>query len=334
MKEIYEASSGMGEVRESALKTYGKDKKTNNNLFISISKAVGLFFASQMFSMILITVYLVHTNFTKKETAEGVGYNFSLGMSEILSTNSILILLLSEIFMIAIFVLYARFKENLSLQSLGFVWKNMPMSYLAGGAGAALSMLVLALICNATGAMVFTHDAANVPLLILFAVGFVIQGLAEEVMCRGYLIAHITRRYSVKTAVIASSILFALLHAFNPSGISFVALINLFLFGVFASLMFLYSENIWLCAGFHTIWNFVQGNVIGVPVSGIPIPSIFKMNANENMSIINGGVFGLEGGIPVTVILVTGCVILYFLIKRKEKRTLRNRSVKGSLQTQ
>ena len=138
MKEIYEASSRMGEVSESALKTYGKDKKTNNNLFISISKAVGLFFASQMFSMILITVYLVHTNFTKKETAEGVGYNFSLGMSEILSTNSILILLLSEIFMIAIFVLYARFKENLSLQSLGFVRKNMPVSYLAGGAGADL----------------------------------------------------------------------------------------------------------------------------------------------------------------------------------------------------
>ena len=323
MKEIYEASSGMGEVSESTFKFSGKGKIKNNNLFTSISKAFGLFFTSQMVSMILITVYLVHTNFTKEETAEGVGYNFSLGMSEIFSTNSILILLLSEIF-----------KDKLSLQSLGFVRKNMPMSYLAGGAGAALSMLVLALICKATGAMVFTHDATNILLLILFAVGFVIQGLAEEVMCRGYLIAHITRRYSVKTAVIASSILFALLHAFNPSGISFLALINLFVFGVFASMMFLYSENIWLCAGFHTVWNFVQGNVIGVPVSGIPIPSIFKMNANENMSIINGGVFGLEGGIPVTVILVTGCVILYFLIKRKENKKAKNHSVKGTLQTQ
>ena len=148
MKEIYEASSGMGEVSESTLKFSGKGKIKNNNLFTSISKALGLFFASQMVSMILITVYLVHTNFTKIETADGVGYNFSLGMSEIFSTNSILILLLSEIFMIAVFVLYARFKENLSLQSLGFVRKNMPVSYLAGGAGAALSMLVLALICK------------------------------------------------------------------------------------------------------------------------------------------------------------------------------------------
>lgn len=330
MKEIYEASSGMGEVSESALKTYGKDKKTNNNLFISISKAVGLFFASQMFSTILITVYLVHTSLTKKETAEGVGFNFSLGKSEILSANSILIILLSEIFMIAIFVLYARFKEKLSFRSLGFVTKNMPLSYLAGGAGASLCMLVLALICKATGAMTFTHDAANTPLLILFAIGFVIQGLAEEVMCRGFLIAHITRRYSVKTAVIASSILFALLHAFNPSGISLVALINLFLFGVFASQMFLYSENIWLCAGFHTVWNYVQGNVLGVPVSGVPIPSFFKMTTNENMSLINGGNFGLEGGIPVTIILVAGCVILYFLIKRKE-RIISNHSAKGFL---
>ena len=320
MKEIYETSSGMGEVSESTLKSSGKDNNTNNNLFTSIGKAFGLFFASQMVSMVLITVYLGYTNFTKKETAEGVGFSFSMGKSEIFSTNSILIFLLSEIFMIAIFVLYARFKENLSLKSLGFVRKNLPLSYLTGGAGAALSMLALALICKATGAMVFTHDAANIPLLILFAIGFVIQGLAEEVMCRGYLIAHITRRYSVKTAIIASSILFALLHAFNPSGISFVALINLFLFGVFASLMFLYSKNIWLCAGFHTVWNFVQGNVLGVPVSGISIPSIFKMSANENMSIINGGIFGLEGGIPVTVILVADCIILYFLIKRKENK--------------
>ena len=303
MKEIYEASSGMGEVSESALKTYGKDKKTNSNLFTSISKAIGLFFASQMFSMILITGYLIYTNYTKEVSSEGTGYHFMIDQSD--STESILILLLSEIFMIVIFVLYARFKEKLSFRSLGFVTKNMPLSYLAGGAGAALCMLVLALICKATGAMTFTHDAANTP---------------EEVMCRGFLIAHITRRYSVKTAVIASSILFALLHVFNLSGISFLALINLFLFGVFASLMFLYSENIWLCAGFHTVWNFVQGNIIGVPVSGIPIPSVFKMTANENMSAVNGGIFGLEGGIPVTVILVAGCLIFYFLIRRKNKK--------------
>lgn len=320
MKEIYEASSGMGEVSESALKTYGKDRKTNNNLFTSISKAIGLFFASQMFSMILITGYLIYTNYTKEVSSEGTGYHFMIDQSDIFSTESILILLLSEIFMIAVFVLYARFKEKLSFRSLGFVTKNMPLSYLAGGAGAALCMLVLALICKVTGAMTFTHDAANIPLLILFAIGFVIQGLAEEVMCRGFLIAHITRRYSVKTAVIASSILFALLHVFNLSGISFLALINLFLFGVFASLMFLYSENIWLCAGFHTVWNFVQGNIIGVPVSGIPIPSVFKMTANENMSAVNGGIFGLEGGIPVTVILVAGCLIFYFLIRRKNKK--------------
>ena len=39
MKEIYEASSGMGEVSESTLKFSGKGKIKNNNLFTSISKA-------------------------------------------------------------------------------------------------------------------------------------------------------------------------------------------------------------------------------------------------------------------------------------------------------
>lgn len=313
----------MGEVSENALKTSGKSKKYKNSIFMSISTAMGLFLTSQLVSTILVIVYLVYTNAVKKEANSSVGFSVKLGKGDLFSEKTILIFLLSEIFMIAIFMLYARFKANLSLRSLGFNWKYMPLYYLAGGAGAALSMLILALLCKACGAMVFTPKAVNIPLIILFAVGFIIQGLAEEVMCRGYLIAYITRRYSVKTAVIVSSILFALLHAFNPSGISFIALINLVLFGVFASLMFLYSENIWLCAGFHTVWNYVQGNVIGVPVSGIPIPSVLEMTSNDNMTLINGGSFGLEGSIPVTVIMLAGCLILYFLLKRKnQKRTL------------
>lgn len=320
MKEIYEASSGMGEVSERTLKNPGKRIRSGNNIFTSISKAMGLFLASQIFSTVLMTVYLIFKFAEKRETADGFRFTFTFGKEAFLDHYAILIMLLSEIFMIAVFVLYARLKENLNFNSLGFTRKNMPVSYLAGGAGAAISMLLLAFVTKASGACAFTHSNADIPLVILFGLGFIIQGLAEELMCRGFLIPHITRHYSVKTAVIASSILFAMLHVFNPSGISVVALVNLFLYGVMASLMFLYSENIWLCAGFHTVWNFVQGNVIGVPVSGMSIPSLFTMTANEHMSLINGGSFGLEGSLPVTILLVAGCLILYFLIRRKGNR--------------
>jgi len=317
MKEIYETSSGAGEVSERALKISRLNKKPGDSLFSSISKALGLFTLSQLFSMIVVALYYI----PKVVNLNDNGFEFDISLeSGIFTETFLLIYLISELFMIAIFILYAVFKEKLSPQSLGFVLKRMPVSYLAGGAGAALSMLLLALICKFTGAMVFSHAHTGIPLMILFAIGFVIQGLAEEVMCRGFLIAHITRRYSVKTAVIASSILFALLHAFNPSGLSVIAIVNLFLYGVFASLMFLYSENIWLCAGFHTVWNFIQGNVIGVPVSGIAMPSIFKMTANEDLTLIHGGSFGLEGSIPATVILAAGCLILYFLIKRRTNK--------------
>lgn len=314
MNEIYETSSGAGEVSERALKIFRKNKKPGDSLFSSISKALGLFALSQLFSMIVVALYFM----PKVVNLNDNGFKFDISLESGFFTETfLLIYLISELFMIAIFIMYAGFKEKLSPQSLGFVLKKLPVSYLAGGAGAALSMFLLALICKFTGAMAFSHAHTNISLMILFAIGFVIQGLAEEVMCRGFLIAHITRRYSVKTAVIASSILFALLHAFNPSGLSVIAVINLFLYGVFASLMFLYSENIWLCAGFHTVWNFTQGNVIGVPVSGIAMPSFFKMTANEDLTLIHGGSFGLEGSIPATVILAVGCLFLYFLIKRR-----------------
>ena len=124
--------------------------------------------------------------------------------------------------------------------------------------------------------------------------------------------------YSVTVAVMANSIVFAILHIFNPSGITVLALINLFLYGVLASLMFLYSKNIWLCAGFHTVWNMIQGNVLGIPVSGVKDPSVFSSVFNEKMSFVNGGSFGLEGGLGVTVILVIGCTILSVLLRRRK----------------
>ena len=127
----------------------------------------------------------------------------------------------------------------------------------------------------------------------------------------------IVRRNSVTCAVMVNSLVFSLLHAFNPSGMSVLPLINLFLFGIFASLMFIRSGNIWLCAAFHSVWNLLQGNLLGIPVSGIKIPSILSSVFSERLWFVNGGDFGLEGGIGVSVVLIAGCLILLFAGREK-----------------
>jgi len=144
-----------------------------------------------------------------------------------------------------------------------------------------------------------------------------IQVMAEKVLCRGYFLVSLGRRYSMWVAVIVNSVAFAALHLLN-SGISVLAFINLVLFGVFASVCFIKTENIWLVGAIHSVWNLVQGNVYGIKVSGIDsVCSIFASNMVEGKEFINGGAFGLEGGIAVTIVLVVGTVLL-LMWKKKE----------------
>ena len=126
------------------------------------------------------------------------------------------------------------------------------------------------------------------------------------------------RRYPIVVGILANSLIFGALHLAN-SGISVLAFVNLVLFGVFASLYFLRRGNIWGVAAFHTMWNLVQGNFYGIKVSGMEMQcSILQSAMTDGKELINGGEFGLEGGLAVTVVYTIGIVVL-LLMKDKEK---------------
>ena len=119
----------------------------------------------------------------------------------------------------------------------------------------------------------------------------------------------IARRSSLPVAIIANSLFFAALHLLN-SGITVLAFINLTLFGIFASVMFIRRGSIWMVGAVHSIWNFVQGNVFGIKVSGMDIDCMLFESEITDMAIINGGSFGLEGGLAVSVVLIAGIVLM------------------------
>ena len=121
-------------------------------------------------------------------------------------------------------------------------------------------------------------------------------------------------------AALANALLFAMLHLGND-GVSPLALINLTLFGIFASVYFIKSGNIWGIGAFHSIWNLAQGNFYGIRVSGIVTTcSVLASSRVEGRSLINGGSFGLEGGLAVTVVLLAGTAFLLWKHPAREPR--------------
>ncbi len=111
---------------------------------------------------------------------------------------------------------------------------------------------------------------------------------------------------------------FAALHLLNP-GISLLAVVNLTLFGIFASVCFIKTENIWLVGALHSVWNLVQGNVYGIKVSGMETScTVFSSAMTEGMELLNGGDFGLEGGLAVTIVFMAGTAFFLFYKNKKD----------------
>lgn len=227
-------------------------------------------------------------------------------------------MLFATIMMIIVTMVFCKFIQKRKMTTLGFVKKGAVVEYIKGVVAGFVIFSVAVLICVVTGALKFEGISENFAIgtFVLFVVGYMIQGMSEEVLCRGYFMVSIGRRYSMWVAVIVNSVAFAALHLLN-SGISVLAFINLTLFGIFASVCFIKTENIWLVGAIHSVWNLVQGNVYGIKVSGMDsVCSIFASNMVEGKEFINGGAFGLEGGIAVTIVLVIGTVLL--LMWKKE----------------
>lgn len=155
--------------------------------------------------------------------------------------------------------------------------------------------------------------------VLLVFIGWFVQGPAEEAVTRGWLLPVIGARYNSWLGILISALIFAIFHALNPN-LSFVALANLFLFGLFTALYALYEGGLWGVFSIHTVWNWAQGNLFGFEVSGSQAPGGTLFNLMETgPDVITGGAFGPEGGLSVTVVLLISCLLVLWASQRQER---------------
>ena len=218
---------------------------------------------------------------------------------------------------VAVVLLYCLLAEGRSLLSLGFTRRGAAVEYAVGILGGLVLFGLPVLLCVVTGTLTLTlaEPAPSLLPLLLCLGGFIIQGASEELLCRSYLMVSLSRGLPLWACAVINALLFSLLHLGNP-GISVIPLVNIFLFGIFASLLTLRRGSVWMVCAIHSIWNFSQGNLFGIPVSGMAgLPSPLRAHVAEGnwQSLVNGGVFGLEGGLAVTVVLAVACIVVLLL---------------------
>lgn len=230
----------------------------------------------------------------------------------------LLLTLFVTIFGIMTPIIYCKCIEKRPLTSMGFKKKNAVRDYLIGLVLGFAMFSAVILINVITGAMTVeglnnSFSTMNIVYIVLFFIGFVIQGASEEIMVRGYFMTSLGAKHNMWLALLISSGMFGLLHVGNP-GFTFLGFVNIILVGVMFGLYIICFDNIWGACALHTMWNFVQGNFYGVQVSGLTMSdSVLTTTINEEMKLINGGSFGAEGGIATTIVqlLCIGGLLLY-----------------------
>ncbi len=225
-------------------------------------------------------------------------------------------------FTLVALALWVVWKEGRGFSSVGFRGGN-PVGRLALGVVIGALMMgagVLALSVMGqyeSGVSGHTNLGSDALVLLLpLAVVFLLQASTEEAVTRGYMLQIGGLQLPGWVAIIATSVIFSVLHV----GASPVALLNIALYAVFASFVALGQGSLWLICGIHAGWNYFQGNIFGVPVSGhSEANSLLAFGPAEGSSdLLSGGDFGVEASLVGTVLLAIALVIALVAYRRAE----------------
>jgi membrane protease YdiL (CAAX protease family) len=200
------------------------------------------------------------------------------------------------------------------LKALTTKTKGNNLKMLAVGLGIGLGMnLLCAFIAMANGDVRLTFSSFRpISFLAIFVAVFV-QSSAEELLCRVFVYHRLMRRYGKPVlAVLVNSVFFALNHIFND-GISFLAMLNIFAYGLLFSAVVVYLDSPWATMTAHTAWNFCQNILLGLPNSGNVLPySVFKLEtAAAKDSFAYSVAFGLEGTITACAVLIVVTALIF-----------------------
>lgn len=197
----------------------------------------------------------------------------------------------------------------ISTKTKGNNLKNLLIGLLIGGGTNAICVLVAYL--NQDIALYF-DSFHPISFVIIFVCVFV-QSSAEELICRGYLMQKLLKRYKNPwIGIIGNAVLFSLLHLAND-GITVLAILNIIVIGIQFSLMVYYMDSIWCAFAAHAAWNFMQNIIFGLPNSGVVVPySVMKLDAStaRDSFAYNVG-FGVESTVVALVIQIAVCVAIY-----------------------
>lgn len=249
----------------------------------------------------------------------------SVEISPIVSIGVLAICALLAVFAVTVCIERRNPAEiGLSLRRFGIDWLKGAG---VGGAYLCASVGILAVFggYRITGVTFAAQSLAGALLLHMLV------GVFEETLIRGILFRFLEEGFGSWVALIISALFFGFSHMSNPNATVWSAIAIALEAGVSIGAAYMATRSLWFAMGLHTAWNFLQGAVFGVAVSGngAPTESLFQPLIQGNLWL-TGGAFGIEASV-IAVVLGLGLGIAFIVQAVRQKRIMRGLWWRGGI---
>jgi uncharacterized protein len=184
----------------------------------------------------------------------------------------------------------------------GRFWEGAAIGVLSAGAVAVAMIASGAIIVH--GFALNGADAVSKGFVWFLAV--LLAGINEEYMFRGYPLQALARGMGFWPAAVLLSLLFGAAHLTKPDE-NAIDITNIVLLGLLLCLTLQRTGSLWLAAGFHTSFNFMQFFVIGTRNGGAQPLGHLLAATFPGPAWANGGPLGTEASyfmLPVIALVV------------------------------
>ena len=229
-----------------------------------------------------------------------------------------IVCIISGVAIIGLFQLWTRaFEKEWRMDTicgLGKLWSGITIG--------ALFFCIVTGILAAIGTYHASYASPHWGMIVVNLCFYFLVACGEEVIFRGVLFRLIDEKFSFWWAIVVSSLVFGFAHIFQPYATVWSSIAITVEAGILLGTAYKYAGTLWLPIGIHWAWNFTQGNVFGLEVSGGETEESIMNATLTGPDIITGGSFGPEASIITAILgILLSCLFIY-LVKNRNSTSL------------
>jgi len=189
---------------------------------------------------------------------------------------------------------------------------------LVGLVGGTIIFSIAVAIAGALGIYRIVGVGSLNGLLSALIVPTVGAAVTEELLFRGILFRWLEQFGGSWVALVLTSAFFGAAHLSNPNASWIAATGIAFEAGVMLGAAYMLTRSLWFPMALHAAWNFTQGEIYDIPVSGTKVDGMVDAQLS-GPPLLSGGGFGLEASvIAIAVATLFGLWLLWRAIQKGE----------------